>query len=474
MAYAIAVDNAGNIYITGESQGSGTYADYATLMYNSAGVEQWVARYNGPDSSYDRASAMVIDDMGNIYVTGRSFGSATGYDYATVKYDASGAEQWVSRYNGPGNDSDYAFAIATDNIGNVYVTGVSVGSGSLTDYATVKYDSLGVQQWVSRYNGPGNWKDCANDIAVDSAGNIYVTGGSYASTWEEDYATVKYDSAGVEQWVARYHFYLGDEAIAVIVDDACNVYVTGSSSGQGTYWDYATVKYDSAGAEQWVARYNGSGNWYDRAADIVIDEDGSIYVTGYTDNSSTSRDYGTVKYDSAGVEQWVTCYNGPGNNLDWANAIAVDSVGNVYVTGRSDGGGSDYDYATVKYNSSGVEQWVARYNGPGDDDDEAYAIVLDNSGNIYITGESYGLVGTSLDYATIKYSPTGILQNELIVKNGHEINATIFRGPLQLPEGKQCKVFDITGRIVEPGRIAPGIYFVEVDSKVVQKVIKLK
>jgi hypothetical protein len=472
-ANAIAIDNAGYIYVTGYSSDSGTFHDYATVKYDASGVEQWVARYNGPDSGYDRATAIALDNTGNVCVTGRSFSSGTDYDYATVQYDAAGVEQWVARYNGPGNDSDYAFAVVIDNVGNVYVTGVSTGSGSLTDYATVKYDAAGVEQWVARYNGPGNWTDRANDIAVDNAGNIYVTGGSYASTWEEDYATVKYDSAGVEQWVTRYHLYLGDEAVAVVVDNACNVYVTGHSSGPGTSWDYATVKYDSAGVEQWVTRYNGPGNWYDRAAALAVDDAGNVYVTGYSDDSGTGRDYATAKYDSLGVEQWVARYNGLGNNIDAANAIALDSTGNVYVTGRSDGSGFNYDYATVKYDAAGVEQWVARYNGPGDDYDEAYAIGVDDVGNICVTGRSKGS-GSLTDYATIKYSPTGVEESKLIVKKGNEITATIFSGPLQLPEGKKCRVFDITGRVVEPTKITRGIYFIEIDGKITQKVVKVR
>src|SRR6266516_6773880 len=99
--------------------------------------------------SYDGATAIDVDDSGNVYVTGSSTGSGTGSDYATIKYDSLGQEQWVARYNGPGNDADLATGIAIDGSGNVYVTGGSAG-----DYATVKYDSAGQQQWVARYNGP--------------------------------------------------------------------------------------------------------------------------------------------------------------------------------------------------------------------------------------------------------------------------------------------------------------------------------
>ncbi|HWH91742.1 MAG TPA: SBBP repeat-containing protein, partial [Candidatus Binatia bacterium] len=80
-----------------------------------------VARYNGPGNYFDEARAIAIDSAGNVYVTGGSFGSGTGSDYATVKYDSSGQEQWVARYNVPGNDGASANSIAIDNAGNVYV-----------------------------------------------------------------------------------------------------------------------------------------------------------------------------------------------------------------------------------------------------------------------------------------------------------------------------------------------------------------
>src|SRR6266496_3887063 len=175
-AHAIVGDSSGNVYVTGGSHGSGTDLDYATIMYNSAGQQQWVARFNGPANGWDRAAAIVRDSSGNVYVTGQSTGLGTGFDYATIKYDSAGQEQWVSRHSASAL-SDLARAIAVDSSGNVYVTGRSWGpGGGFPDYVTVKYDSAGQELWVAHYNGPGNGQDEAHAIAIDSSGNIYVTG----------------------------------------------------------------------------------------------------------------------------------------------------------------------------------------------------------------------------------------------------------------------------------------------------------
>jgi uncharacterized delta-60 repeat protein len=491
IAYAIVVDNSGNVYVTGQSWGSVTLEDYATIKYNSLGVEQWVARYNGPGNSWDYASAIAVDGQGNVYVTGYSVGSSTNYDYATIKYNSLGVEQWVARYNGPGNYLDKSYAIALDGAGNVYVTGGSYGSGTGGDYATIKYNPAGVEQWVQRYNGPRNDYDVAYAIAVDGAGNVYMTGWSSGSGTSGDYATIKYNSLGVEQWVARYNGpgNSDDCAYAIAVDGSGNVYVTGECYGSDTSSDYATIKYNSLGVEQWVARYNGPGNYLDKPYAIAIDGSGNVYVTGYSVRSGINADYAIIKYNSLGVQQWIQRYNGPGNGGDCAYAIAVDGSGNVYVTGGSDGSGTGGDYATIKYNSSGVQQWVARYNGPGNDWDEAYAIAVDGSGNVYVTGKSYGS-GTYYDYTTIKYVQTpGVEEARGQMQEAREIE--IYPNPakafftLRLPQSgdrEQIKIYDVSGKVVKElessgnrelrillDGIKNGVYFVQLGNEMVRE-----
>jgi len=415
IARSIAVDDKGNVYVTGYSWGSGTHYDYATIKYDQDGNELWVARYNGPGNGDDSAYSIAVDNRGNVYVTGTSYDSGTNFDYATVKYDRNGHQLWVARYNGPGNYNDVAYSIAVDKEGNVYVTGGSDGGlDTWYDYATIKYDQDGNELWVARYNGPGNNWDNAYSIAVDNGGNVYVTGRCVVKsrTWF-DYATVKYDRNGNQLWVAHYRQNRSDVAYSIAVDNRGNVYVTGYRYDSRTNNDYTTIKYDQNGNELWVARYNGPGNGIDVASSIALDKEGNVYVTGCSYGSGTHYDYATIKYDQNGNQLWVARYNGPGNSGDVASSIALDKEGNVYVTGYSYDSGTDNDYATVKYDQNGNELWVARYSGPKHYSlpDVAYSIAVDNKGNVYVTGISKSSGWDDFNYATVKYSQvTGIVE----------------------------------------------------------------
>ena len=471
VANAMAVDGGGNVYVTGRSYGSGNSEDYATIKYNSAGVEQWVARYDGPINYPDQANCVAVDEAGNVFVTGSSSdGSIYDYDfdYATVKYNSAGEEQWVARYEGTEGEYDRAYFVAVDGDGSIYVTGDSYGSGTRHDYATVKYNSAGVEQWVARYDGPGNWDDYAYSLALDGNGNIYVTGGSDGGGTQMDFCTIKYNSAGTELWIARYNGpgNWDDGASSLALDQDGNVYVTGGCCGIGLNRDYATVKYNSEGVQQWAAQYDGPVNSWDFANALALGKRGSVYVTGQSIGANYDNNYATVKYDSAGVQQWVARYDGSGVNDDIAHAIAADGDGNVYVTGECSVGGIFMnDYATIKYNSEGVEQWVVLYNGPGNYDDRAYSLAMDATGNVYVTGASDGS-GTDVDYATIKYSGGNIanwmpveatvlgqpLPQEFALQQNYPNpfnGKTVARFELRVPSIVSLRIYDTAGRLVE-------------------------
>ncbi len=173
---AVAVSPGGRrVFVMGESTGASSGLDYATIAYSAAtGARLWVSRYNGPANGKDVARAVAASPGGGtVYVTGDSPGSQSSYDYATVAYNAAtGARLWVSRYNGPANGDDIARTVAVSpGGGTVYVTGYGTGTASGGDYATVAYNAAtGAQRWVSRYNGPGNAFDIAYSVAVSPDG----------------------------------------------------------------------------------------------------------------------------------------------------------------------------------------------------------------------------------------------------------------------------------------------------------------
>ena len=207
----------------------------------------WVRRYNGSGNGEDKAEAIAVDDSGYVYVTGRICISGSDNDYGTIKYYPDGDTAWVGRYDGSENGDDEAFDIAVDDSGYVYVTGSIYTSGSGYDYGTIKYYPNGDTAWVRRYNGPANLGDGASAIAVDSSGNVYVTGASFGSGTEEDYVTIKYYPNGDTAWVRRYDGPANsdDYASCIAVDSSGNAYVTGYSAGVGTASDCATIKYYS-------------------------------------------------------------------------------------------------------------------------------------------------------------------------------------------------------------------------------------
>jgi len=404
-AYEIATDKYGNVFVTGMSEWKGTGADYNTIKYNSKGELQWSARYSGPLED-DLPLALAVDNNGNIYVTGRSDAENGASDFATIKYSANGKQLWIQRYNGKMNSDDIPECIAVDNNGNVYVTGSCDGTGSFNaNFATVKYDSNGVRQWVAKYNGSGNSTDKPESMAIDDYGNVFVTGFAIGSGTGYDIVTIKYDLNGVQQWVNIYNSLenYADLAYSLAIDDSGNVYVTGGITGNSTKLDFATLKYNLAGEILWIRKYDGPASDVDYARFISLDAKGNIYITGYSTGIGSEFDYAVIKYNSNGNELWTARYNGPGNKNDFVSCLAVDNSGNIYITGQSGGIGTGTDYATIKYNSDGVQQWVERYNGPVDDNDNASSVAVDKSGNVYVTGNSTVNKKYNTDFVTIKY-----------------------------------------------------------------------
>lgn len=414
-ATALAVSPAGDkVFVTGESN-----FGYATIAYNTAtGAQLWVQRYHGPTNWTDYATAIAVSPTGNaVYVTGTSIGTTPG-DYATIAYNAStGARLWVTRYNGPGNSVDVPYAIAVSPNGKtVIVTGGNGGIITDTDYVTIAYRAAtGARIWLKRYDGPAGLDDAGISLAINRAGTtVFVTGTSWSRQSAYDIATIAYRvSDGGQLWLMRYNGSgNGDdtgEAVA-ISPSGKSVFVTGKSVGAKSADDYVTISYNATtGGWQWRARYNGTGNGIDQAHALAVNPAGTtVYITGHSTGLTLRSDCTTIAYNSAtGAQRWVKRYNGTAIG-DAAGAVVVVSPDGkvIYVTGTSSGRGTGFDYLSAAYNAvTGARIWVRFYNGPAIKaaDGATAAAVSPTGGRVFVTGHSQG-TSAGPDYATIAYN----------------------------------------------------------------------
>lgn len=415
------------------------------LFVSQLHSQQWIKTLSGSANGDDRVTNAVTDKAGNLYETGYVTRTGTGIDFCTVKYNSEGTQQWVAYYNNPQvNGEDKAFGIAVDNAGNVYITGYSAGIGSSFDYATVKYNSSGAQQWVQRYDSPANSDDKAFGIAVDNAGYVYVTG--YVTLASTDIFTIKYTPAGVLSWNRLVTGNgAGDSKAFGIATDGINVYVTGYVTDSTSGTDIALIKYDSSGNTLWSNIYNGPGNSDDRAFGIAQDDGhASVFIFGYSSGNATGTDATLIKYNAVtGDSLWVARYNGTGNADDKALGIAVDHLGNSYITGSATDTASGTDYITMKYDPNGNRQWIGVYTGTGENEDVASDIVVPKQGNyVYVTGYSKSDTSAlSEDMVTVKYS----------VSSGDQLQVNKYAGSFGGSDVGVKVVADTSGNVIIAG-----------------------
>ena len=353
---------------------------------------------------------------------------------------------YYSTYLG-GSGGDAAYAVAVDNVGNTYVTGDTASTnfptanplqaslGGSQDVFVTKINARGSARLYSTYLG-STGVDNGRGIAVNSAGEVYVTGSAGFSnfptknpiqgTWggSGDAFLTKLDATGS---ALVYSTYLGgngkDDGNAIALDPAGNAYVVGTTNStnfptvnpfqaaKGAQDDAFVAKINPAGSAWVYATYLG-GNNEDQGNGIAVDASGNAYVTGYTASTnfpvqSAFRGSNTgvvdafvTKLNPAGSALVYSTYLG-GSALDYGTAIAVDSSGSAYVTGivTSDdfplanpidatlGSHAVDDVFVTKFNPSGSSPVYSTYLG-GASGDDAYAIALDQAGNAYITGRT--------------------------------------------------------------------------------------
>ena len=327
--YGIAVDSFGNVYTSGYTNSQvGSNYKFLIVKYNTAGVLQWQRTLGSTgESGYDIA----VDSSGNVYVSGEtSTQGAGGYDALIAKYDTNGTLQWQRTLGGA--DYEGGYGIAVDSSGNVYVTGstFSQGAGSADDIIIAKYNTSGTLQWQRTLGGADVGQ--LHSVAVDSSGNVYITGETYSQgAGNGDILIAKYNTSGTLQWQRTLGGASFDYGQGVTVDSSGNVYVTGSTFSQGAgNGDVLIAKYNTNGTLQWQRTLGGADS--DVGYRIAVDSSGNVYITGYTSSQGAgSNDVIIAKYDTSGVLQWQRTLGGAGG--DYAEDIAVDSFGNVYITG---------------------------------------------------------------------------------------------------------------------------------------------
>lgn len=367
---------------------------------------------SGHESAYGVAPA----DNEGVYVAGYTQGVLDGNAYAggddifLAKYNSIGTKTWT-RVAATANTED-ALAVASDSGGNAYICGYTYGGldGNTnlggTDAFIIKYDPNGNKKWTRQFGTPD--MDRANGIAVDGSGNVYAAGSTYAAmdgnvyygNW--DAFVVKYDPSGTRLWTRQLGTSGRDEAWCMAVDGAGNIYVAGTTDGSldeninmGAT-DGFIAKYSPDGTKLWTREF---GTLYtDTINGIAADANGNAYVTGYTGGGMDGNvkvgifDLFLVKYDSAGNKIW-TKQKGTANNFTYANAVATDNSGNIYLTGSAsviDGNASagSTDFFTIKYAPNGTQLWSCLQGTVSADYGRGITVSL--GGKVYIAGDTYG------------------------------------------------------------------------------------
>lgn len=290
-------------------------------------------------------------------------------------------------------------------------------SSTQNDFKTTSLTGNIITVWSQLFN-VSNKKAFTTATTSDNSGNIYVVGSTYVnSTNGQDLTVIKYNNAGVQQWVKHYNGPGNNYDIAadVVVDASGNVYVTGASVGfLFALVDFVTIKYNSAGTQQWVSRYNFS-NGIDIPAGILLDNSGNVVVSGSSASSSINNnwDFTTVKYNATtGTQMQAQRQVNAGVAQDKVLASTKDNNGNIYTTGLTSSNGVNFDVQTIKYDMNMNVVWVKTFDGYGNFDQGA-DVAVDNLGNVIVTGYATKQNLTK-ELLVLSYSSSGTLNWQML------------------------------------------------------------
>lgn len=409
-AVDMVIDGSGNVYVTGRSKAL-TY-DYYTIKYSNTGNITWNHAFNNAND--DRPLAMVVDGSGNVFVTGQSIQGVQLYNYATIKIDANGITAWSNAiYSGAANLDDVPVSIGLDVTGNVFVTGYVGLNATTKNIITVKYNASGVQQWAAVYdNNAAANKNCdANALAIGANGNVYVVGYGGDVNYQRNALVLNYNTSGAEVWASLWNGQgdNSDNIRGMLADAQGNLYLAGYTTYRAMDRNTLLVKTNANGDTLWTRTLNGSSNSTDEWAAVAIDPSGNIIVAGFMKYAGDSYDVQLAKYNPNGDTLWTRHYNSPQHKNDKGYDMKLDAAGNIYITGRSDNGITptvNYDFITLKYDNAGVFQWVKTYSSAGNWEDKGEKICVSAAGDVYVVGRVM-LSATNEDIFVIKYDTNG-------------------------------------------------------------------
>lgn len=360
----------------------------------------WESRFHGPIAN-DQGNAIAVDAAGNVYVVGASDEPSGSSDYLTIKYNPAGDTLWTRRYNGSANGLDEALAIQVDASGNVYVTGRSQGAGSGYNMVTIKYNSAGVQQWAVVFSGATNSINIGYNLAVDVFGNVYVVGGNSTNSG----VAIKYNSSGVFQWsrnLASFGPYQNKIFIKISPYDG-NIIVTGGFNIHSTYYVYTLNP-----ANGTIIQSHNTALITIKGIPTALELDGlgNIYVTCSFANStsSVSRTVTTTRFNQTSQSHnWYHSTTVPGNSGTVVGVdMKMDNDFNLYIPIRWYDG-ANFRIIVKKLTSGGSVVWQT----PWDEGIEGTPVALTLSKitsppEIFVAG--YTGLG---DFKTIKYNNDG-------------------------------------------------------------------
>lgn len=297
----IRVDDFGDIYV-GFNKATGYGSEILIKKYSTAGLTLWSTTIR-QDSIYgDELVDMQIDQQGNVYIIGQTHNQVWEDEFVlsdiiTVKLDSGGNELWRRMYSARSESNDYPFKVQFDKQGNIII-GATV-EYNIAGYIVIKYSENGDRLWTRIYNGPYG-TDIARDITVDTDDNIIITGYSYKADEDFNIQTIKYDSSGNELWAVQYNGpgNTRDFAFSLISDPINNIYITGGSKHGSTGYDTCvTIKYDKDSNKIWAVSYSDSLGLSSYGKHISFDIYGDIIVAATSIGNGSGWDYLTIKYD---------------------------------------------------------------------------------------------------------------------------------------------------------------------------------